>query len=718
MYQKVLIYVLLLFLSACSFPKKSQMVVSNQFDNMEIYLLIGQSNMAGRAEIELQDQDTLERVFLYTGLSDNEWEKAANPLNKYSSIRKNLPMQRLGPGYTFARETAKAHSENKIGLVVNAKGGTSISLWKPGSEFYNEAVSRTKNAMKFGVLKGIVWHQGESDASKYDSYLPKIVELIESLRVDFNMPDLPVVVGQLSEDKDSRIDFNKMILRLPKEIDNVEVVSTENTSTFDGTHFNSASQRLLGERCAKAMTRIQKSNYKILPFGVGGQMKMLYDRRQRPQSVYLNGKVHLVINAGGEKGAPAKSKTKPMVLSYDLANGKFSEIITIGPAKSDHHYCPVIWSDKEDYLHILYGCHKTPGTHLISKNRNYIGTSLDDWTEGPQIAPSISYPTFYKVLEDKEIMYYRTAGHISSWTYRISDDAGKTWTGPEKDVTDLDSKGSFEWSSYQCKLPSKDGRYLHVVFTAYDDNRQREPERYYNPRYKKAVSNEWKYNLYYVKIDLQIDEVYNFNGEKMTTPIDLDQANEKCIIWDTEGRGAGVPPDIVLDKNDEPAFLHVLSEESTEKHNYYFVHRAKGRWKKTVITPSNHQWNSCHVNLDKNGVYHAYLVVGGQYVYTEWGEGRSEGNQFKKGKTNYLKTGGYMDKHGGGRIEEWISTDNGSSWKKLQELTPDPEKYPGWKFNNIQAITNPDGSVVEGMLLFYGWKDKNAPEAKAFLLII
>jgi hypothetical protein len=28
----------------------------------------------------------------------------------------------------------------------------------------------------------------------------------------------------------------------------------------------------------------------------------------------------------------------------------------------------------------------------------------------------------------------------------------------------------------------------------------------------------------------------------------------------------------------------------------------------------------------------------------------------------------------------------------------------------------PDGSRVDGMLLFYGWKDKDAPEARAFLL--
>lgn len=281
------------------------------------------------------------------------------------------------------------------------------------------------------------------------------------------------------------------------------------------------------------------------------------------------------------------------------------------------------------YLHVLYGCHSSPGTHLVSRKPASIGSSLDDWEVGPPIAPSISYPTFYRVTGNKELVYFRTKGHISSWTYKISDDRGKTWVGPKNDVTDLDSKGRFEWSSYQCKLPSKDGRYLHVVFTAYDDNRDRDSARYYNPRYRKNVSNEWK---------------------------------------------------------------------------------------KTVIATSNHQWNSCHVNLDREGIYHAYLVTTGEtYIDTEWVEGRATGSNFKKGNVNYLNTGGYMDKHGGGRIQEWISADKGSTWQLKRDLTPDSTLYPDWSFNNVQPVTNAYGRVVEGMLMFYGWKDPEAPAAKAFL---
>lgn len=252
-------FVLLIFVNFIFTGCKSTLVTTDghiKADKLDVYLLIGQSNMAGRAEIELQDRDTLKGVFLYTGIEGDEWEKAANPLNKYSSIRKDISMQKLNPGYTFARDMSASAEGKKIGLVVNAKGGTSISLWAPGSDFYIEAVKRTKDAMRFGVIKGIVWHQGESDASKYNTYTPKVITLIEALRDEFNMPDLPVVVGQLSEDKDLRIPFNQMIIQLPSKVKNVGVVTSENTATIDSTHFDATSQRLLGERYAREMLKL------------------------------------------------------------------------------------------------------------------------------------------------------------------------------------------------------------------------------------------------------------------------------------------------------------------------------------------------------------------------------------------------------------------------------------------------------------------------------
>ena len=75
-----------------------------------------------------------------------------------------------------------------------------------------------------------------------------------------------------------------------------------------------------------------------------------------------------------------------------------------------------------------------------------------------------------------------------------------------------------------------------------------------------------------------------------------------------------------------------------------------------------------------------------------------------------------MDRHGGGRIEEWTSNDNGNTWKKKRELSPGNSKYAGWRFNNPQPVVRRDGSIVDGLLMFYGWNDNDAPAAQAFLL--
>ena len=200
------------------------------------------------------------------------------------------------------------------------------------------------------------------------------------------------------------------------------------------------------------------------------------------------------------------------------------------------------------------------------------------WHEGPQVAPRLSYPTVFRISGDRQRIDYRTDGHTGSWICRISDDNGKTWHGPDSDVTDLDSKGRPDWSSYQTRLPSKDGKYLHVAYTDCDDSRNSpEPQRFFNPRYSKLASNGWKWNLSYVKINLENGDVSNTDGQVLKPPIDIDDSKTHCEIWDTEWCGAGIPPAVALDENDNPAFPHLLSEDSLSEHQYDCVRRGCGR---------------------------------------------------------------------------------------------------------------------------------------------
>ncbi|WP_158857083.1 sialate O-acetylesterase [Lunatibacter salilacus] len=224
--------------------------------DLDIYLVIGQSNTAGRAEITTELQESISGVYLFTGLEDSLWMPAKNPLNLYSTIRKEVEMQRLGPAYNFAKTLRNHKRDQEIGLVVNAKGGTALAEWMPGTHFYQEAISRVKSASAHGTIRGVIWHQGESDLSKLETYLPNLEILITQLRTDLGISNLPFVAGHIATDQPEREVFNKLIDKLPEQVPFTGVVHSRRTQTFDQVHFDTDSQLLMGKRYGKKMRKL------------------------------------------------------------------------------------------------------------------------------------------------------------------------------------------------------------------------------------------------------------------------------------------------------------------------------------------------------------------------------------------------------------------------------------------------------------------------------
>jgi hypothetical protein len=213
-----------------------------------VILLIGQSNMAGRAPLEDGDEKPIKGVLLLDG--EGKWIAANNPLNRFATDRKNLSMQRIGPGFGFARHLASELKEEKIGLVVNARGGSSINLWKPGETLYDHALARLKAA---GIQKvdAVIWHQGESDAQDPE-YLEKLVALVSNLRRDIGAPDMPFVAGEVFKD----VPVNERMRGLPGKVKRTAVVSAKTLKVFDGVHFDRQSQLILGRRYAEALLKM------------------------------------------------------------------------------------------------------------------------------------------------------------------------------------------------------------------------------------------------------------------------------------------------------------------------------------------------------------------------------------------------------------------------------------------------------------------------------
>ena len=228
-------------------------------DTYDIYLCIGQSNMAGRGYLLSSDLNkSIPNVFLLN--SEGKPVEATHPFNQYSTIRKDLSMQQMHLGYSFSLMMTNEPGSRPVLLVCNARGGTSITEWGKGSDYYVEAVNRTLLAMQYGTLKGILWHQGCADSSKrVNEYMGLLSNMITSLRSDLGVADLPVVVGELPYWRSTSGAFNVMINQVSDNIAKTACVSADGCgmrADVDDPHFSREGLNIIGKRYAEAMKKL------------------------------------------------------------------------------------------------------------------------------------------------------------------------------------------------------------------------------------------------------------------------------------------------------------------------------------------------------------------------------------------------------------------------------------------------------------------------------
>lgn len=231
-------------------------------EKLHLYLLIGQSNMAGRGAIEEQDKQPHPRVLMFT--KENAWAPAVDPLHFDKPT-----IAGVGLGSSFGRTMADANPGATIGLIPCAVGGTPLARWTKGKDLYEQAVVRARAALKDGTLKGILWHQGESDsgsANTAQSYGERLAGMVTDLRAELGAGDVPFVAGELGrfrlETKDGKANYTKLVNEqinaLGTRIAKAAAASSEGLNhKGDGTHFDSPSLREFGRRYAAAMQKLQ-----------------------------------------------------------------------------------------------------------------------------------------------------------------------------------------------------------------------------------------------------------------------------------------------------------------------------------------------------------------------------------------------------------------------------------------------------------------------------
>jgi len=264
-----IILVLLIFLNFIScitqpadrtkyFPKQVEIVTeAKNKKNVWVFILAGQSNMAGRGFVEPEDTMPVKR--LLTINESGQLIIAKEPLHFYEPTLTGLDC-----GYSFGTTLIKSIPDSiSVLLIPTAVGGSSISQWLGDSvhrnvKLFSNFLDKLEIGKKYGIIKGILWHQGESDANEKDIplYPKRLSELIERFRTSAGNSDLPVLLGELgsfSNDKENWKLINKAIKEYSIHDKHTTVISTADLEhKGDDIHFDSKGQRLMGKRFAEA----------------------------------------------------------------------------------------------------------------------------------------------------------------------------------------------------------------------------------------------------------------------------------------------------------------------------------------------------------------------------------------------------------------------------------------------------------------------------------
>lgn len=220
--------------------------------------------MAGRGKIEGIDTIVHPRVYMLN--QDTNWVLAKNPIHfdKPNYVGTGL-------GLSFGQRMAEQDTNVTIGLIPCAKGGSSIDTWFTGSFHegtnsypYDEAISRIKKGMNRGVIKGVLWHQGESNCNTKDIqvYKEKFLAFKDSLERDLGLQNVPIVIGEIGkfyyEKETLAKDLNDKLNEISLENNCIGLAKSDSLNhKGDKIHFNSESYRKLGLRYADEMIKIQ-----------------------------------------------------------------------------------------------------------------------------------------------------------------------------------------------------------------------------------------------------------------------------------------------------------------------------------------------------------------------------------------------------------------------------------------------------------------------------
>jgi len=272
----------------------STLLVRAQDPNFHIYLCFGQSNMEGNARIEQIDVEGISDRYLtmaavdYKGnFAPNGIPEAVEPRQMGHWYKAVPPLCRENNGLTpvdwFGRTMVENTPDNiRIGVVNVAIGGCSINafledsiesyipvspFWMKGmlaaydNNPYKRLVDMARLAQKDGVIKGILFLQGETNTGdpKWPGHVKTVYyALLRDLGLTGTV--IPFLAGEVVNNDQGGVcaAHNDVIARLPEVIGAAKVISSSGCPAGpDCLHFTAEGYRQMGKRFAYEMLALE-----------------------------------------------------------------------------------------------------------------------------------------------------------------------------------------------------------------------------------------------------------------------------------------------------------------------------------------------------------------------------------------------------------------------------------------------------------------------------
>ncbi len=337
---------------------------------------------------------------------------------------------------------------------------------------------------------------------------------------------------------------------------------------------------------------------------------------------------------------------------YNHLTKSFSNPVKIGFIGEDAHKNPSIFIDDNGYIYVFYGSHNT----TLYTRRSVYPYNIYSWEAAGSI-PGHTYPQSWQLKSNEIIHFYR--GTDRRGHYRISYDNASTWGDPVRWI-DFGGADGANWT-YAMTI-AENGTYPRTVHATWTI---------------REGAGLPRRNVYYARSEDGGSTWRKSDGTLYSLPIT--GANAEKIL--DSGTNEVQSSDLQVDSQGNVYALY------TEGYQNNCI------WKILRLTRATQQWSTFNVGASCDHQFDIGALI------------IKDDNDFRL----YLPSVPVQPGEDGGDIEEWQSTNKGSTWTKRKDITSGSI----YSHNFIRSIHNSDSDFRA----FWGYADSspNAPDRSSVL---